>query len=428
MNGVIIMTEKNLETLKVMSLLKEKKLTQAGAGKRLNISDRQIRNIFKKYSEFGDQGVISKKLGKASNHQLSNDLKDKALHLIKTKYSDFGPTLASEKLQDLDQIKISVGTIRNIMIENGLWHPKEIRKKIHRLRARRAYFGELIQIDGSHHHWFEDRGGPCVLIVMIDDATSELMGLLFVPEEDLNAYFKLSKKYFLREGLPLSMYSDRFSVFAVVRKNPLLEETAVTQFKRALAELNIQLICAKTPQAKGRVERVNRTLQDRLVKELRLHNICTIEEANHFLQESDYIKKHNAIFGVPPAQKDNVHRSLSEKQLLNLDRILSRNNERVIQKDLSFQYGGEIYQIITSEPHRILAKSKIIIWEDSDKTIRAEINGKEIGIKSMKEIQYEPSPPKIGDLPKTWKTKNKYIPNQNHPYKISYKQKHNFKK
>ena len=283
MTGVITMTRKNLETLKVMSLLQEKKLTQIEAGKRLRLTDRQIRNIFKRYKELGNQGVISKKLDKPGNRHLHNKLKKKALALIRTTYVDFGPTLAAEKLWENHKIKLSVETVRRMMIAHNLWMASVTRKKIHKLRARRAHFGELIQIDGSDHKWFEDRGPPCSLIVMIDDATSSLVSLLFTPTESLDAYFKSSKQYFIKEGLPLGMYSDKFSVFEVARKNPLLEEQALTQFKRALGELDINLICAKTPQAKGRVERVNRTLQDRLVKELRLLGISTIEEANIFL-------------------------------------------------------------------------------------------------------------------------------------------------
>ncbi len=423
MNGVITMTKKNLETLKVMSLLNEKKLTQIEAGKRLRLTDRQIRNIFKSYKEFGDQGVISKKLGKPGNRQLPKGLKDKVLNLIKTTYEGFGPTLAAEKLLENHKIKISVETIRGIMVTHHLWVASRVHKKVHKLRSRRAHFGELIQIDGSEHKWFENRGPSCSLIVMIDDATSLLVSLLFTPTESLNAYFQSSKDYFKKEGCPLAMYSDRFSVFEVARKNPLLEEQALTQFKRALRELDINLICAKTPQAKGRVERVNRTLQDRLVKELRLLGISTIEDANIFLQKSDYIIKHNAMFAVPPAQRGNVHRTLDKEQLSQLDRILSRNYERVIQKDLSFQYGGDIYQIISQESRHDLCRKKITIWEDVNKTVRAEIANEEIEVRSMREVEYLPKSISNEDLLKMWKIKKKYIPNIHHPYKTKYKNK-----
>lgn len=421
MNGVITMTKKNLETLKVMALLSEKKLTQIEAGKRLRLTDRQIRNIFNRYKEFGNQGVISRKLGKAGNRQLPKGLKDKALSLIKTTYEGFGPTLAAEKLLENHNIKLSVETIRNMMISHHLWIPAQPRKKIHKLRSRRAHFGELIQVDGSEHRWFEDRGPPCSLIVMIDDATSTLLSLLFSPTENLNAYFQSSKEYFKKEGCPLAMYSDRFSVFEVARKNPLQEEQALTQFKRALGELDINLICAKTPQAKGRVERVNRTLQDRLVKEFRLLGISNIEEANIFLQKSDYIIRHNAKFAIPPAQRGNVHRTMDKEQLSRLDRILSRNYERVIQKDLSFQYGGDIYQIISQEPRHDLCRKKVIVWEDDEKKIRAQIGDEELQIRCMKEIEYLAKTISDADLSRIWKTKKKYIPSNWHPYKRKYK-------
>jgi len=210
MNGVITMTKKNLETIKVMNLLSEKKLTQVEAGKRLRLTDRQIRNIFKRYKEFGDQGVISRKLGKPGNRQIPNEMKDQALSLIKNTYIGFGPTLATEKLLENHGLSLSVETVRKMMIADHLWIPLQVHKKVHKLRSRRAHFGELIQIDGSTHRWFENRGPSCSLIVMIDDATSALVGLLFTPSENLDAYYALSKAYFTKEGCPLAMYSDRF--------------------------------------------------------------------------------------------------------------------------------------------------------------------------------------------------------------------------
>jgi len=200
----------------------------------------------------------------------------------------------------------------------------------------------------------------------------------------------------------------------------------MTQFKRALGELDINLICAKTPQAKGRVERVNRTLQDRLVKELRLLGISTIEEANLFLQNSNYIEKHNAMFAVPPAQRGNVHRTLTQDQTKKIDRILSRNYERVIQKDLSFQYKGKTYQIISKEPRHDLARKKVIVWEDENKKVKAMTQQEELEIQSTREIEYQSKPITNEDLPGLWKERKKYTPSIYHPYKRKYKSKTRF--
>jgi len=243
MGGIIIMTEKDLEKIKVMQQLLEKQITQEQAAKVLSISDRQVRNIFKRYKELGDQGVISKKIGRASNNHLSEDLKRQALKIIAAMYSDFGPTLAHEKLKENHGITISVESVRQLMITCNLWIPKGAPDPVvHRLRPRRPFFGELMQADGSKHRWFEDRGPECTLLVLIDDATSSTARLLFVPTETLEGYFELVKGFFIETGLPLAVYTDRFAVFEVMRKNPSLEEPALTQFERALRELDIKLI------------------------------------------------------------------------------------------------------------------------------------------------------------------------------------------
>jgi transposase len=423
MGGIIIMTEKDLEKIKVMQQLLEKQITQEQAAKVLSISDRQVRNIFKRYKELGDQGVISKKIGRASNNHLSEDLKRQALKIIVATYSDFGPTLAQEKLKENHGITISVESVRQLMITRNLWIPKGAPDPVvHRLRPRRPFFGELMQADGSKHRWFEDRGPECTLLVLIDDATSSTARLLFVPTETLEGYFELVKGFFIETGLPLAIYTDRFAVFEVMRKNPLLEEPALTQFERALRELDIKLIKAKSPQAKGRVERVNRTFQDRLVKELRLQGISDIASANTFLAGGEYLKKHNAKFAIPAPKNGTVIRALKESQLAALDRILSRNYKRTVQNDLSFQYEGEIYQIY-SVVLNSLRGCKITVWKDASNKIYAELNGKNLEIHSMKENEYFAPKFTNEELMRTWKTKKVNRPNKNHPYKISYKLK-----
>ncbi len=348
--------------------------------------------------------------------------KAEALRLITQLYSDFGPTLAAEKLQKNHQLTLSVETVRQLMILNHMWVPKIANpKKVHMLRARRPCLGELILIDGSIEHWFEDRGPKCVLLVFIDDATSCIGKLWFTPTEDLEAYFHAVGDYLYQYGRPLAFYSDRHAVFNVGRKskNPLTgeEEGSVTQFERAMTELDIKLIHAHSPQAKGRVERCNRTLQDRFIKELRLKGISDIETGNAFAEE--YRLEHNKHFGVLPAQSSNLHRPLERHH--NLEKILKPNHHRIIQKDLSFQYESEIYQV-RWEPGlpRSLGEKIIVVWTDDNGHVHGQYEGIELHIELFKHLLYQPVITQ--KTAKLWiMRKPRYRPNKEHPYKKNFK-------
>ncbi len=225
--------------------------------------------------------MISKKRNKPSNNQLSGKLKDEIISIIGSKYIDFGPTLAQEKLLEIHNINVSVETIRKLMMVAGFWLPRSQKiKRAYQPRNRRDCYGELTQIDGSLHPWFEDRGPKSSLLVYIDDATGKLMTLYFAPSESMHTYFLATEMYIKEHGKPIAFYSDKLSVFRVNQNSS--QEKLMTQFCRGLNELNIDLIYANSPQAKGRVERANKTLQDRLVKELRLRNISDISAANAF--------------------------------------------------------------------------------------------------------------------------------------------------
>ena len=223
----------------------------------------------------GAAGLISKRRGRPSNNRLPEKTINKARQLLRSRYHDFGPTLAAEKLA-IEGVSLSVETVRQLLIREGLWKAKRVRRAvIHQLRERRARLGELVQIDGSPHDWFEGRAPKCTLLVFVDDATSRLMYLQFVEAETTFNYFAAVRSYLTEFGKPLAFYSDKFGVFRVNIPNAL-SGTGLTQFGRALKELDIELICAHSPQAKGRVERANQTLQDRLTKELRLRGLCTV--------------------------------------------------------------------------------------------------------------------------------------------------------
>jgi transposase len=273
------MSDKEVTRLKVMQRLEEKRIKQSEAAKMLKISERHVRRILRSYRQTGAAGLVSKRRGKPSNNQLKGEVKQQALDLIYSHYHDFGPTLAHEKLTERHGLEMSRETVRQLMIAEGIWKPKRAKKLVvHQMRERRACLGELVQLDGSPHKWFEERGPQCTLLVYVDDATSRLMELYFSKGETTFSYFAATRRYMARHGKPVTFYSDKNSIFRVNIPNALTG-SGMTQFGRAMKELDIEIICANTPQAKGRVERAIQVMQDRLVKEMRLREISSIEAA-----------------------------------------------------------------------------------------------------------------------------------------------------
>ena len=378
------MSEKSIKQLEVLAKVKEKKISQKIAAKELAMSVRQVNRLYHKLLKEGPSGFLSKKKGKASNHKLSKTLKSRVLELVTCeKYEGFGPTFMNEKLLELHSITISTEAVRQLMIESGVWHPdKERRPIVHQQRQRRSRLGELFQIDGSPHHWFEERGEACCLIVFIDDATGRTYGKLF-ETETTEAYMITLKEYILKyKGLPSHFYSDKHGIFRVNMPSCVNKEQ-MTQFGRACKELGIGLIYANSPQAKGRVERMNRTQQDRLVKELRLAGISTIEKGNEFLKT--YWDGFNKRFNVQPTDKRDAHlSSLSESKL---DRILCFKEERTLTKNLELQYKNIIYQLIDAK-QRGLSKAKITVLEGLDGKVSFEYKDKKLQFKKFSEVVY----------------------------------------
>jgi transposase len=281
---LLTMSNKELTRLEVMQRLKDKRLTQKEAARMLDLSIRQIKRLFRAYKIQGAKGLISARRGKASNNRLDPQVVQQAIDLIYERYRDFGPTLTHEKLVEAHGLKLSDESVRKIMIAEWIWKPRRAKKpSVHHLRERRACYGELVQIDGSDHAGFEGRGSRCTLLVYIDDATGQLLELWFVPSETFFAYCEATRHYLERYGKPVAFYSDKHSIFRVNQERPLGLSSGLTQFGRAMEELDIQILCANTPQAKGRIERANQTLQDRLVKELRLRGISDIDAGNAYL-------------------------------------------------------------------------------------------------------------------------------------------------
>jgi transposase len=358
---LLTMSAKEINRLDVMKRLDEKRLKQKEAAEMLGVSTRQIKRLLSRYRESGAKGLVSQRRGKVSNNQLSAEVKQKALDLLKGKYIGFGPTLACEKLVEVEGLKISDETVRQIMIVEKLWKARKERKvSVHQMRERRACFGELVQIDGSPHAWFEERGAVCTLLVAIDDATGKLVGLLFVEQESFHSYACLVKLYFERYGKPVAFYSDKHGIFRVNQPGVGVGE-ALTQFGRAMQDLDIQILCANSPQAKGRVERANQTLQDRLVKEMRLLGISNMEQGNAYLP--DFIADFNQRFCVSPRSQHDAHRPLT--RLENLAQILTWQEPRIVSKNLTLQFKKVVYQIQTDRPSYALRNAQVTVCEDA---------------------------------------------------------------
>jgi len=359
---LLTMSNREITRLEIMQRLKEKRLTQKEAAGMLGISTRQVKRLWRAYRKKGAQGLVSKRRGKPSNNRLDAGVAQQALDLIKEKYEDFGPTLAHEKLTEEHQLQLSRESVRRIMIEEGVWKPKRAKQpSAHQMRERRACFGELVQIDGSDHDWFEGRGAKCTLLVYIDDASGQIGELWFVPDETYFAYFEATRHYFERYGKPVAFYSDKHGIFRVNQEQTVGLGSGLTQFGRAMQALDIQIICANTPQAKGRVERANQTLQDRLVKELRLRGISDMDNANAFLPE--FREDFNQRFAVQPRSTHDAHRPLLKTEILDI--IFTDQKTGTLSKNLTVQHNKVIYQIQSTRPDYTLRNATVTVCENA---------------------------------------------------------------
>jgi len=356
------MSNHEITRLEVMQRLKDKRLTQKEAARILGISTRQVKRLWRAYRKKGAQGLISQRRGQPSHNRLDPRVVQQAIDLIYERYRDFGPTLAHEKLVEVHELRISDESVRQLMIAEDLWKPKKARQPVtHPMRERRACFGELVQIDGSDHAWFEGRGTKCTLLVFIDDATGKLLELWFVPEETFFAYCEAARHYFERYGKPVAFYSDKHGIFRVNQPQTLGKREGLTQFGRAMQELDIQILCANSPQAKGRIERANQTLQDRLVKEMRLRGISDMQAGNAYLPE--FREDFNHRFAVVPRSSHDAHRPLLPTD--NLDRILTRQEKRTLTKNLTVHYDKVIYQIQTPRPTYAMHNAPVTVCENT---------------------------------------------------------------
>ena len=423
---VLQMTQRDVDRIKTLHLAIQKKLSQAKAGELLRLCRQQVNRLCQKIKKKGDKAIIHGLRGQPSNHQLPAGLADKAISKIKEKYADFRPTFAAEKLLEVDKIKLSAETIRQLMIAANLWEDRK-RKAAHReWRERKDCFGEMVQMDGSDHAWFEDRAAKCVLLASIDDATSRIF-LRFTEHEDTRNLMQFSRIYMKKFGKPRSFYVDKDSIY-ITNRQPSLEEElqgrkyALTQFTRAMeVDLDVKVINAGSPQAKGRVERLFETLQDRLVKELRLAGISSVPAANRFLYQT-YLAKHNQRFSVPPKNNTNIHRPM-EKTRAELDAILSFQEERVLCNDYTIHWRNRLFQMAKYQPYYLLPRTKVIVEERLNGKIKIKYKGKYLKMHEIdqKEIR-KPSLPDPIALPAKLRRYNpNSTPAADHPWRTDYR-------
>lgn len=384
------MSAKERERAFVIRQVAARQLGQGLAAQRLGLSVRQIKRLVRAWREHGDCALVSRRRGRASSRRLKEDVRARIEALLRGKYLGFGPTLAAEKLGELEGVTVSRETIRRLQIAWGLWRPKSRRaRRVFNLRERRPRFGELVQIDGSPHDWFEGRGPRCTLIVFIDDATGRLTTLQFSPTETARAYLLALKSQILAHGCPLAFYSDRNGIFRVNAKDAASGD-GKTEFGRVAARLKIALINATTPQAKGRVERANQTLQDRLVKEMRLRGISSIEAAQAFAPR--FIEIWNAKFAAEPRDRVDAHQPWTDT-LDALDEKLARQEERVLSKALTFSADGTRYCVKTSGPGIAMRGGRVTLYRFIDGALRVRYKDKSFLARRLGRCPF-PRPPK----------------------------------
>ena len=343
---VILMSRSEIDRMNVLRDLAEERIRVSEAATLIGLGRRQVLRLAKAFRQRGPAALASRRRGKPSNRSYPGVLRTEVTGIIRECYADFGPTLAGEKLAELHGIRLARETIRQWMMVAGLWKDRRQRMRpVHQPRHRRDCIGELIQIDGSQHWWFEGRGPQCTLLVYIDDATSRLMHLQFVETESTFDYFEATQAYLDRYGKPIAFYSDKHAVFRVNKKDAAGGD-GMTQFGRALHALNIDIICANSSQAKGRVERANGTLQDRLVKEMRLRDIDTVAAGNAFLPT--FMADYNARFAKPPFDERDLHRPLAGDD--DLDDAFAWKEDRTVSKNLTLQYDQVLFIL---EPNEI---------------------------------------------------------------------------
>ena len=350
------MSAKERIRLEALSRVKGQELTVTESAELMGLSVRQARRVWKRYQNEGDAGLLHRLRGRASNRRLPQEVRQRVVKVHQERYGDFGPTLACEKLASEHELKLSPDTLVALLKERGLWERKRRRGKHRKRRERRSCFGSMVQMDGSHHDWFEGRAPRCVLMVMIDDATSRTYAR-FYPAETSEAAFDVFGGWVRRHGIPRSVYVDRHSIY---RDEDHPQKP--TQLGRAMRQLSVKLICAHSPQAKGRVERRNAVFQDRLVKEMRLRNIRSIEQANVLL-ETMFLEDLNRRYAIDPKREQDLHRKADAS--MNLAEVLCVQEERVVGQDWCVRWKNRWLQIEKRHEQLSLAGKRVLVKQRS---------------------------------------------------------------
>lgn len=405
------MSQKEVDRALILARVKEQTISLKKASKLLFLSYSHTKRLSVCFKKEGPKGLISKKRGKKSNRAICEGKQKEIIKIICKYYRGCKPLFISEKLEQYHNINYSSEFIRQLMIKHHLWIPKVKKVKVHQRRKRRDSEGELVQLDASDHDWFEERGPRSHLHIFIDDATSKIYSGYFTPEETTEGYYRASQIYFEKEGRPISLYSDKRGTFKVNQGNTAGD----TQFGRAMKELQINIIFAHSPQAKGRVERAFKTLQERLVWEMRIRGISCIEKANEYLPE--FLEKHNQRYSEPPASSFNAHRPLNP---ITLKYILSTKETRTVSKNLEVQYNNQTYQL--KPPINLelkLKKAKITAITTLEKELVFDYQGTHIEYVHYSELLYQKPKMKIEHLLNNWKDGQRLSkkPPRNHPWR-----------
>jgi DNA-binding Lrp family transcriptional regulator len=412
---MLVLSRKDRDRLKVLHEVKKGQLTQRAAGEQLGVSDRWVRKLLVRIKREGDVGVVHRLRGRVSNRRLAESLQGKVLKLVKSKYSDFGPTLACEYLAKNDKVEVSKETLRQWLMGAGLRRGKRRQaEEVHVWRPRRSCRGELVQWDTSEHNWLEGRGGKLYLVAMIDDASSRAYAR-FVKQDSTEENLGVLRRYLERWGRPVEFYTDKSSLFTVNRPQPEAADEEVkeelTQIGRALRELGIGWIAAHSPQAKGRIERFFGTAQDRLIKGLRLAGARTLEEANRYL-EKEYLPEWEQNFTVVARNARDAHRRLGAEQ--DLAAILSHVEERVVTPDYTIRYQGKIYQIGRSDIRAGLRGGRVRVEQRLDGSLGVKFRQKYVSVTECQPQPKTPAPPRplsskkpattkpMAKAPRTW--------------------------
>lgn len=378
------MTERDEFRFEAVNNLILGKININRAMKILDLSKRQVKRLRKRVREKGTEGIIHQGRGKRSNRKIQDDLREKTKKLLKEKYPDFGPKFAAEKLKDNHDIVHSKETARMMMVDLGLRkvRPRKGNGEYRAWRPRKEYFGEMQQFDGSYHKWFEERSGEHCLLASIDDATGRITKAVFAKNEGVKEVSRFWKEYVEEHGKPVSAYLDKSSTYKVNHKNAVDNYELLTQFEEMTKRIGIKLITAHSPEAKGRIERLFKTLQDRLVKEMRLLRINDPEEGNRFLKDI-FIPAFNKQFGVIPSKEGDVHRALSAQEREKLPSVFSVQNTRKVSNDFCIQYENQWIQLDKEQPTLVCRKDTVVIEKRIDDTIHLSLREKYLNFKMI---------------------------------------------